>query len=154
MKKDTQATLDAALAAHDRRTDRAKVARDKVALDRATFIQDFRRLAQDTIRPAMLEIGGRLQARGHTYAVDERTVLSSDDGKPHLTGIAMTCTVGSKHTIAFDAADGSNGVAVSSTASGEGGQLHGRGLLRVDELTTDVVEQQIAEFLRDVLSDR
>ena len=154
MRKDTQATLDAALAAHDRRTDRVKAARDKVELDRATFIHEFRLRAHETIRPAMVAIGDQLQGHGHTYAIDERTVLSSDDGKLHLTGITMTCNVGSKHAIAFEAADGSNGVAVSSTVSGDGEQWHQRALLSLDALSSEVVEQQIAEVLTEALRDR
>jgi hypothetical protein len=152
--RSAEATLAAALDSYAQRADREKAARDKVTTDRAAFIHDFRLRVIDTIRPAMICIGTHLETKGHRYSVEERTVLSSNDGKSQLTGITMTCTVGRAHTITFEAADASNGVMVSMSPPIADSHCPPAPVLTLAALSHDAIEHQIVDYLSTVLNRR
>ena len=140
--------------------------RVSVRSEEEAFLDEFKRLRADVIRPAMEEIGNQLEARGHEVAISEREESTDSRGRTEDAKITMSffpsdversvfrpdctpsisfLTIGYKRKIRIHASN------IMPNRGGSGGP---RGEFDTAEITGDFVEAQVLKLLKEIFGEK
>ena len=151
MKEQTQIRLATITARHARRLAESGIDAGAAAARERAFFEGFARLCAEILRPAMIEIGGQLEAAGHGYRVEERV----DDGRPliELHLLILGARRGSKNLIRLFAWKDSEGrPEIVAEVEMVRSPMELTRFQEIEALTREVAEQLLVEAIEQVFA--
>jgi hypothetical protein len=92
MQEMLKSELERLLDAYDQKQDEALREAQRQREEGDAFVDAFRRLRAEVIRPGMEEVGETLRVRGHEYRIGEDDEGVARDGRPRSARIILTVT--------------------------------------------------------------
>lgn len=89
VRDETKARLEALMARYEKRLAEIRKRQELTHKRHDAFIGEFERLVDETIRPAMEDVGAVLRSRGHEYEIATTKGYTDFDGRLHNTQITM-----------------------------------------------------------------
>ncbi len=167
MKKETKLTLDNLMNKYQQKLAEAKEEKEKVRSAEDVFLSAFKRLRKEVIRPVMEDFGKQLKARSHEYQITEEEESLDREGRIFDARITMfifpvdidrsAYRSGNTPSISFIASGHKKkiGVHASNILPTRGGSAGPRGSeLDLEEVTDDLVEQEILKVLKEIFGPR
>ena len=167
MKEETKLTLDKLMDKYQQKLAAAKMNQEKIRSEEDVLQSAFKQLEKEVIRPVMEDFGKQLKARGHEYQITEEEESLDREGKLRDASITMHIFPAGINrsafrqentpSISFIASRNKKKVLVhaSNILPNRGGSAGARGGdLMVEEVTSDLVEQEILGVLNDIFAPR
>ncbi len=160
IKKNLSSVLDD----YDRGIGERQQAVKKTTIEEVSFVEEFKRLRAEVIRPILEEFGGELRQRGHEYEIKESESGKDDQGRtlPAYIGMAVypkdfkrsefTKLGADTPWVGFTAWTYEKKIAFGSSniMPGRGGSSGSSSEHKIEELTHDLVMQQVAKGLKRI----
>lgn len=153
MKDEIKTRLQGILDRYSQRQMELRKRQEETHSERKAFLESFSRKVSDTIRPTFEEVGRFLKSRGHGFEISQKAESLDSQGNIQSARIQLEilpdgyrARAGERPTISFIANSIRQEVwtHVSTLTSGCAGQ---RNVYRMDEITGDVVEEEILVVL-------
>jgi hypothetical protein len=152
MKKETESELDSLLNEDSRRVAEIKIRSDKTQAEAEALSRRWNKIGAEIIRPVMQEIGTKLKLHGHNY--DTEIDVGSITMRVDFAGRRAY-----KHSHSNDYAprisffQGGDEVLIKARSDQTlGSSPFDNYTYKLDELTKDIVEEKVLEFIRKSLS--
>lgn len=164
MNEEKKAKLDEILNEYDDKLQQAKQGQERRKTEEEVFLDEFKRLRKEVIRPVMVNISENLKTHGHTCQVHEHEQQLERQGRIEDAKITMNLYPAgiersafhsiNTPSISFSAQVYSKEIIIKSSTimPNRGGQASPRGKLTSDKVDTDTIETYILDFLKDVLT--
>lgn len=162
MKKETKLQLDSLMEKYEQKLAEAQKRQEQSKSKEDAFLNEFKRLQKDVIRPVMEDIGNQLKARGHHYRIDteEKSVDSGGRSRDPKISIYIfptgTNPIGYSPdrtpSVSFIATGYKKKIWVygSDMMPNSGGSSGSIGEFNAEEITNDLVEKKILEVFKRV----
>ncbi len=89
MREETRERLETLMARYEKRLADERKRHEANRRRHDVFVGEFERLIDDTIRPAMDEVGAALRHRGHDYEIATTQAYTDSDRRPRHTQVTM-----------------------------------------------------------------
>lgn len=162
MRKETKSQIDAMMGKYEKRLGESKKVSEQTAREEETFLNEFKRLRKEVIRPVMEDIGNQLEARGHKFRISEREESIGGYGRVENAEITMrilpagpdwsTHRPESTPHISFTATKYKKKISIhgSSMMPHRGGSGGPRGDFNTEEITSDMIEKEVLDILKEI----
>jgi len=162
MEEDTKSKLSSLMAKHQKKAQENEQIQEKYQAENNLFIESFKRLKKDVIRPVMEEMGNAIKKEGHTFLIIEQEKTVDDKGKTEDEKIAM-CFMPQKNGIAAASRDRNPSISfiasdykrkiwihASDMTPSKGGMAGSIGEYSLEEINRELVEHKILEVFQRV----
>ncbi len=167
MKEETKLTLDNLMDKYQQKLAEAKKKQENIRSGEDVLLSAFKQLRKEVIRPVMEDFGNKLKARGHEYQITEEEESLDREGKLRDASITMhifsagidrsAYSQENTPSISFIVSRHNQKVWVhgSNILPNRGGSAGVRGGdLNIEEVTSDLVEQEILGVLKEIFAPR
>ena len=158
MKNQTKLKLEALLDGYEKKQLEARLRQDQEQYELETYLEDFKELRQNVIRPVMEDMGDILEQKGHDFKIKEKEY--SMDKKAFATEARIEFKIFPRSNAEEFYAENHPSVMFSSDVTSRDIKVHGsyvmpgrrgeRELIRtyaISEITSDIVEKEILDIL-------
>jgi len=167
MKKRVTLQLDALMGKYKQELAETKTRQAQTKTEEDIFLNEFKLLRREIIRPVMEDIGNELRTRGHEYGISEaEELVHPKSGTQHANitmkiipaGFDWSAYTSFQQTpsISFFALKHDKKICVwgSNMMPGRGriGSAGPRGEFSVKEITNDVIEQEVLRVLEEIFN--
>lgn len=89
MREETRTRLETLMTRYEKRLAEDRKRHETTRRRHDAFVGEFEQLIEDTIRPAMDEVGAALRRRGHDYEIATTEAYTDSDKRPRSTQVTM-----------------------------------------------------------------
>ena len=164
--KETESELDGLLDRYDKELAKRSEQREAAGQEQEAFLEEFKRIKTDMIRPVMQRIGDKLKERGHRCQIFEEEESADYQGKINNAKITMKIVpAGNERTsllspdassVSFIANKYTKKIRAHTYISMVNGGGHGgsAGEIDLNGLTSMMVERLIADVLKGMFESK
>ena len=161
MKNDTSDRLESVFDKYDKKQTEIKNEQEKVKTEHELFLETFDKKITEVIRPTMEELGEAIKNRGHHFEITEGQETQDGEGRTTAAQVKMKIhpngqqprygQPGDSPALTFFAGTYDNKVwsHASTIMPGRGGSAGKRNDYLVENITNDIVEEEIIHLLNE-----
>lgn len=166
MNEQTKNQLDNILNQYDKKQAEVQEVKERKQTEEEIFLEEFRRIRQNVIRPVLENIGNQLKSRGHDYEIEEPKNTTDAQGRelPPRIGMKIYPSGVERSVYRSDSTPNISFVAhtsrkniythVSTMQPNRGGSAGARADLELNEINTETVETHVLKAISDIFSFR
>lgn len=158
--------LDDILNQFDKKQSEIQEKKERIKTDEEIFLDEYKRIRQEVIRPVFESIAATLKERGHDCEIEEKDNATDARGSELPPSITMKIYPSREKRSAYKE-DSTPRISfmpqanarqvythVSTIQPSQGGSAGVRDYFKVNELDTDTVEMNVLKAVADIFSDR
>lgn len=164
MKEQSKKQLNEILNQYDKKQADAQEVKVQQQTEEEMFLEEFKKLRKEVIRPVFESIGNELKGRGHDYKIDEQEITTDAQGRtlPPRINMKIYPSGVERSEYRSDTTPNISLVAdlskknvythVSTIQPNRGGSAGARDFLAINEIDADTVEKHVLKAVTDIFS--